>query len=735
MLRHASSLYLPLCLCRTRVWIELCSLERHRTCTDSPLGTAYPHPQGLPDICRRPPNGVAFSGGGSRGYVAALAQLGALHALGLMESTRTVTAVSGGAWAASVFTCYGTSTSLTEQSDTVPRDDDELFATAHAWAPQAQSAAHLAAVPPRAARGAVCRGALIDQVLAELQAGQPPAAAWRTALHRVIFQPAGIAADDVWTYDDATAADVASRCGVPPQALGFTTTRQTQSRPYLVIGITLLGPASLVPHRPLRLRSYTLLEASPLCTGVSRSLNVRYTSAPALPGQPPRRIARHVGGWVENWAFGTTPLLAPPGPAAHTPSPTKAAHASPGQLIRVAVPLTGGDSNTPQAPPASSTMRPMSLVTAAAASSYAPGGLLASQLPGRRLARQLGCCVSYFSPAAAATAAAAGAAATHSAASCSDMLLADGGCLTNPAIHPLLQRGATRLVCFVNYQTPLAPRAVWDPTQRLPTGADISEELPSLFGCVLDTSAWCFQRNAVFPLSDLARVGVALQDAAAGGTGAVVTLRHVTVKNAWFGIPAGLEVTVTWCYLHACPAWAAALPPDVAARLADANDTELGPLFPHFGTLDLSLTPTQVNLLHSLCTWTVMQHANQFRGALGAAASHAGHGDGGNGKAGAHTRGAGHVHQRPDKAGAANLGARSRVASAGRLAARALAATLLGARRRSRGGADGALAQDTEPGAKDADGAEGEAVVASSSRAREALSAAFATLKGVLPLQ
>jgi hypothetical protein len=665
--------------------------------------------------------------------VAALAQLGALHALGLTSTTRTVTAVSGGAWAASVFTCYGTSTSLTEQSDCVPRDDEDLLGTSYDWAPQAQSAAHLAVVPPRAARGAVCRGALIDQVLAELQAGQPPAAAWRTALHRVIFAPVGIAADDVWTYDAATAADVASRCGLSPQELGFTSVRQTLDRPYLIIGITLLGPASLVPHRPLRLRSYTLLEASPLCTGVSRTLNVRYTSAPALPGQPPRRIARHVGGWVENWAFGTTPLLAA---ATHTAPPRAALlPSSSGQLIRVAVPLAGdAATNTPPAT-TSRSARPMSLVTAAAASSYAPGGLLSSQLPGRRLARLLGCCVSYFSPAAAAAAATHGAAPTASAAAAaatvSDMLLADGGCITNPAIHPLLQRGATRLVCFVNYQTPLAPRSAWDPQQRLPTGADISEELPSLFGCVLDTSAWCFQRNAVFPLSDLARVAGALQEAAAAGTGAVVTLRHVTIGNSWFGIPAGHEVSVTWCYLTACPAWAASLPADVAARLGDVADTELGPAFPHFGTLDLSLTPTQVNLLHSLCTWTVMQHAHQFRGALGdLAAAATSHGDGSNhGKAGSHPRGGALEKQRADKGPAGNPGARSRVASAGRLAARALAATLLGARRRSRGGADGVAGEVAEP--KDAD----EPVATSPSRAREALTAAFATLKGVLPLQ
>jgi hypothetical protein len=340
------------------------------------------------------------------------------------------------------------------------------------------------------------------------------------------------------------------------------------------------------------------------------------------------------------------------------------------------------------------------------------------------------------------------------------MLLADGGCLTNPAVHPLLQRGATRLVVFLNYQTKLATRAQWDPRARVPTGADCSEEFPSLFGCVMDTAAWCFQRNAVFPPEDLVRVACALQDAAATGAGAVVTMRHVTVANPWFGIPAGHACTVTWCYLTAAPAWAAQLPAETAARLADANDAELGPTFPHFGTLDLSLSPTQVNLLHSLCTWTVMSHADQFRAALGE--HHRGDDSGPGPEKQLHDTvplwarkpastadspqlepvlaaavASGSVEE-DDDAGVtvedvaddargvagSHTGARSRVASVGRLAARALAATLLGARKRATAaGAEGGVAGSADDTTS----------VPETSRARAALNRAFATVRGVLP--
>jgi hypothetical protein len=89
-----------------------------------------------------------------------------------------------------------------------------------------------------------------------------------------------------------------------------------------------------------------------------------------------------------------------------------------------------------------------------------------------------------------------------------------------------------------------------------------------------------------------------------------------TVANAWWGIPAGQRVSVTWCYLAAAPEWAAQLPPATAARLVDSKDAQFGPTFPHFGTMDLALAPPQVNLLHEMCSWVVTENAAAFQAAL-----------------------------------------------------------------------------------------------------------------------
>jgi hypothetical protein len=71
----------------------------------------FPEPHaGAPGNPLAPPNShskdvtVCFSGGGSRALSAALGQLRGLHQLGLLDKTRTLSGVSGGAWATIAYT-------------------------------------------------------------------------------------------------------------------------------------------------------------------------------------------------------------------------------------------------------------------------------------------------------------------------------------------------------------------------------------------------------------------------------------------------------------------------------------------------------------------------------------------------------------------------------------------------------------------------------------------------------
>ena len=67
-----------------------------------PVGDSPSYPE-VPLLRARSNSGIAFSGGGTRAYTAALGQLAALHQLGLLEELRYITGISGGSWATAVY--------------------------------------------------------------------------------------------------------------------------------------------------------------------------------------------------------------------------------------------------------------------------------------------------------------------------------------------------------------------------------------------------------------------------------------------------------------------------------------------------------------------------------------------------------------------------------------------------------------------------------------------------------
>ena len=75
--------------------------------------------------------------------------------------------------------------------------------------------------------------------------------------------------------------------------------------------------------------------------------------------------------------------------------------------------------------------------------------------------------------------------------------------------------------------------------------------------------------------------------------------------NTWFGVQDGRTVTVVWCYLSYVTAWAALFKDNSAvARLIAAAVSQDN--FPHYNTLDTSLSATQINLLANLTGWYVV---------------------------------------------------------------------------------------------------------------------------------
>jgi hypothetical protein len=123
-----------------------------------------------------------------------------------------------------------------------------------------------------------------------------------------------------------------------------------------------------------------------------------------------------------------------------------------------------------------------------------------------------------------------------------------------------------------------------------------------------------YSHNQVFPSNQFPALlqGLAAAAGASFTTNSAIFTQSLTVMpNAWFGITSGKTVTVVWCYLNFAQSWADlfASNPDVMALV---NAARTSSNFPHYNTLDTSLTATEVNLLSNLTCWAVTNQATTF---------------------------------------------------------------------------------------------------------------------------
>jgi hypothetical protein len=568
---------------------------------------------------------ICFTGGGSRAYVAALGQLAALRQLGLLEHARTIAAVSGGAWATAAY-CFGQQPESQLLGDIIP--------PAKLTWPTLRE-------PPLPAYGAVVRASFAGELARATVGGAAPFAAWREAVHRCILDPIGVPSDCPISWSAQTVADIRRRC---PSLSDTRFVTCPPRRPLPLLGAALLGPASSAPFA-LDTREFTMLEVTPLYAGVATAQRCTEGST--------------VGGYVEPFAWGAAPRGGGLKPFA-----------------RRAVSPIDGLADSP----------PLSLESALAASSFFVGANLASagaadgaapaaedgaapdrrqQL--RRTARRTVRRVTAPRPALLRGAASAvGAAVTAAAPSlgasvdywspldaeprATPYLLGDGGSVANPPLISLLQRRYSRVLCCVNVGDALPPLADWDPYDpAVPVHPSFSDDLPAFFGLAHPSTSGSpnankqTERNHVFATADFAPMIRALQRAQAEGAGAVATVEHVTVANAWWGVPAGRKVRVTWSYICRAPKWEAALPADVREALPDAKGgafsaarastagfvasvvRQVGPGgggdgvldgFPQYPLTRLQLSAEQATALFQLSGWCLLQRGEALKEAL-----------------------------------------------------------------------------------------------------------------------
>ena len=161
---------------------------------------------------------------------------------------------------------------------------------------------------------------------------------------------------------------------------------------------------------------------------------------------------------------------------------------------------------------------------------------------------------------------------------------------------------------FCSFDETLSTRDMWDPSTQSPLPADVEEDFISFFGikyAIPLIHAWDNHRNHIFKKSEFVPLAMALQEKAAAGKGAVVTMEHTTVDNTWWNIKAGTTVTVTWVYSARVLDFEKALPAEVQKHLHPNQDDASLTVgywskfhgFPTYPTSEIHLSRYQTNIV------------------------------------------------------------------------------------------------------------------------------------------
>ncbi|MGA8810434.1 MAG: hypothetical protein WB973_21395 [Thermoanaerobaculia bacterium] len=190
---------------------------------------------------------------------------------------------------------------------------------------------------------------------------------------------------------------------------------------------------------------------------------------------------------------------------------------------------------------------------------------------------------------------------------------ADGGSLENTGICALLARGVTKIIAFVNSQTPLL-------TKPLDQGGSVTidSSVQLLFGLQPDAKSAALTESyvasapnatpdfvQVFETAPYYELMNGFADANLNNGGPAMFKQTLNVlQNLNFDIPGGTQVEVLWVYNTAVPNWIKALAPDVQAAVNGLSH------FPNYLTIDqLGLEPLEVNALAELSFWNLMSNA------------------------------------------------------------------------------------------------------------------------------
>ena len=475
--------------------------------------------------------GVAFSGGGTRSAAATLGQLRGLRATGVLDQIGYISAVSGGAWAATPFTY-------------LPDKFDENVFLGVAKDPKELTLSDF----EQAANGSLAH-AISDTVIADdflweaLKLGGDETFA--RAIGRLFLRPFDLDDTERFFTFHSGARDAVLAGNQPThderyylKKEDFYTVRN--GRPYLVVGGTILRLGNTGYSRHKMQCEYT-----PLYTGVRQ-----------LFPTAGRRGAPIGGGYVESFAYDSE-------------NPKERWD---GRRWRVKV---------------GSKRDGFTLSDVIGSSGAAPAEWLE-----RKGLDDLGFPEFRHWP-------------IHRVGEIDDEEYGhgDGGHLENLGVMPLLARGVTNMIVFVNTKTAFEPDAERDP---------YAASLEPLFRPVVDKDAGDaeFTTNVVFKDDGSFEALIeGLKARKAAGETLIHCDTYTVQRNSHYRIQGQYDVKVCWIYNQAVRVWSDALSAD-QRNLVGSLDR-----FPHYKTffqnppkiIDLSVE--QVNALAHLSCWNVTANA------------------------------------------------------------------------------------------------------------------------------
>jgi len=557
-----------------------------------PLGK-YPEEELLQ---HKPSNAVCMSGGGVRAYTATLGSLRALLDLDLLNNTRYLSSVSGSSWANAAFTYL--------QPSQLGLSEGEFLG--EILDPSELTLQVLKQLDMRSGRAAPVKTNLFYLLgHMTLFSHIHPRFIYGEALQKVFLSHAGIPpySQISWSPNILAKQKAKNHDALNNTTFIFPCEGQDGcQKPFAVLNAAVLGPLLAAPYTTAT-DNYVPIEFTSLYVGSPQHHDLEYTTK-GKKGQT-RLVNFTVGGLIETFAFGGAM-----GAATRNES---------GALFPPPVFGLGPNSYTSDIHNVPRPTEQFGLSNMTAASSFAPGSFLAGTPLLARLDQTLGLEVPYWSPVT-----------RHpkDVIFSQEAYIADAASLENNGFIAMLRREMKEIVVFLQTPTPLQPRTRYNPFKRPPSSLDIDPAFSSYFGIdhTKPSPIENFSHNQVFPRYELPRIVDAMQNAQALGRGIVVRSKLRTVENSFWGVRAGIEVTVTWVYLGRALEWERQLPKATRKMIQpyfwpeDPSRVSLFgrfAFFPHFPTVQLHYTAEQANLLANLAGWVVRQNAALFKKALG----------------------------------------------------------------------------------------------------------------------